>query len=73
MSLKTDGKGRKANASEPVTKESKNKLYETDQMGMKNPGSLQLSLVYHLGKLFGLRGREDPRNIKYGHVVLRQS
>ena len=73
MSLKKDGKGRKANASEPVTRESENKLYETGQMGMKSPGSLQLSVFYHLGKLFGLRGRDEPRNIKYGDVVLRQS
>ena len=73
MSLRKDGKGRQANASEPVIKQSENKLYETDQMGMKNPGSLQLSVFYHLGKLFGLRGKDDPRIIKYGDVVPRQS
>ena len=44
MSLRKDGKGIKANASEPITKDCEYKLYETDQMGMQNPGSLQLSV-----------------------------
>ena len=71
MSLKKDGKGRNARASEPVTKEKENKLYGTGQMGMMNPRALQLSIVYHLDKLFGLRGRDDPRKIRYGDVVLK--
>ena len=38
---------------------------------MMNPRALQLSIFYHLGKLFGLRGMDDPRKIRYGDIVLK--
>ena len=38
---------------------------------MMNPRARQLSVFYHLGKLFWLRGRDDPKKIRYGDVVLR--
>ena len=50
----------------------KNIVYETGQLGIKNPGVLQLSVFYHLGKVFELRGNDDPRNLKYDDVVLTQ-
>lgn len=71
MSLKKEGKGRKASASEPISTEDEEKLFEANQLGIKTPRSLQLSVFYYLGKLFGFRGRDEQRMLKYGDVVVK--
>ena len=40
MSLKKEGKGMKANASEPISTEDEEKLFEANQLGIKTPRSL---------------------------------
>lgn len=73
IAAKKEGLGAKALASERIEKEDEQLLISTGQLGDSNPVSLQFSLFYFFTKGFGLRGRQDQRNMKFGDITIGKS
>ena len=46
-------------------------LYSKGQFGLTNPESLQRTLWWHMTLLFGHRGRDESRQLKWGDVQLK--
>ena len=73
MTLKKAGLGRKAHASEAVTREDEDRLITSGQLGNNSPSSLQFSIFYYFTKGFGLRGRQEHRQLKFGDISLKET
>ena len=61
---KKAGLGRKAHAAEPLTEEDQNRLIEAGMLGKDTPWSLQFTVFYHFTKGFGMRGRDEHRQLR---------
>ena len=68
--LKKEGLGRKANAAMPLDKADEEKIKETGELSPDYPRSLQLAMFINFGKGFGLRGRDEHRNLRFGDVTV---
>jgi hypothetical protein len=68
MQLKKAGFGRKARASEPISHNDEEALFSAGEMVSHTPAALQFSLFYFFGKMFGFRGRDEHRKLKFGDV-----
>jgi len=69
--LKKQGLGNKSKASEAVTADDEDKMLKSGALGKSSPESLQFSMFYFFGKMFGLRGRDEHMKLKFGDVVLK--
>ena len=65
--------GRKIGASERIEPEEEIKLTETGEIGIETPRALQFTLFYHFCKGFGLRGRQDHRNMMFGDINIKST
>ena len=61
---KKKGLGRKAKAAEPITARDEAKLIESEILSKKTPWALQFTLFYFFTKGFGMRGRDEHRQLK---------
>lgn len=71
MELKKLGKGNKPNKSMNITPEEEEKMYASGSLGSSSPKSLQFTVFYYFGKMFGLRGRDEARQLKFGDIQLK--
>ena len=71
MKLKKDGLGRKAKASEAVTREDEEKLHSSGQLGKDSPSVLQFTIFYFFTKGFGIRGRHEHHQLKFGDISIK--
>ncbi len=71
MELKKLGKGNKPNKSMNITPEEEEKMYASGSLGSSSPKSLQSLYSIILGKMFGLRGRDEARQLKFGDIQLK--
>lgn len=62
--LLDQGLGTKTKQADPVSNEDEEKLWEKGVFGMKNSKSLQYTVFFYACKLFGLRGRDEHRNLQ---------
>ena len=58
------GLGRKAKAAKPITAHDETKLLRSEMLSDKSPWALQFSLFYFFTKGFGMRGRDEHRQLK---------
>ena len=65
--LKKLGLGRKRLAAEPISPDDEEKLLA----GQDTPTELQFSIFYAFTKGFGLRGRDEHRNMRFGDVQVK--
>ena len=71
VNLKKKWKGKKEKASKLVSPAEEEHLWETGQLGHSTPRIIQFTLWFFFTKVFGLRGRDGHRQLKYGDVTLR--
>lgn len=71
VELKKDGKGQKPNASTAVSSTEENLLWDKGQLGNSSPRVLIFSVWYYFTKCFGLRGRQEHRQLMFGDVELK--
>ena len=69
--LKKQGLGRQKRASECITANDEDLLKEKKFLGIETPESLQFSVYYYFSKGFGLRGRDEHRQMKFGDVSVK--
>jgi hypothetical protein len=68
--LKQSGKGNRPNKAEPLSVADEEKLWQIGQLGMHSPESLYNTVWYYNAKLFGFRGCQEARNLKWGDIEL---
>ena len=73
IKLKKEGLGRKANASKAIEQEDEMKLITTGKLGKDTPGTLQFTLFYYFTKGFGIRGRDEHRQLKFGDINIKET
>ena len=69
--LKKTGLSRKGNASELIDAQDDQRLIEHGQLGDHSPRVLQTTIFYIFGKGFGLRGRDEHRNMRFQDVEIK--
>lgn len=69
--LKKTGLGRKGNASELIDANDDQKLIDHGQLGDHSPRALLTTIFYTFGKGFGLRGRDEHRNMRFQDVEIK--
>ena len=69
-SLKSKGQGNRPYASRAVTNAEEDTLWVQQQFGYDTPRQLQFTLWYFFTKCFGLRGRDEHRQLKFGDIEL---
>lgn len=69
--LKSAGKGNRPNQALPISQEEEDALYAAGQFGLSSPEALQRTLWWHMTVLFGHRGRDESRQLKWGDVQLK--
>ncbi|VDI55307.1 Hypothetical predicted protein, partial [Mytilus galloprovincialis] len=72
VQLKKLGKEHKPNASKAVSKDEEHLLWEQGQLGDGTPRILIFSLWYYLTKCFGLRGRNEHRQLQLGDILMKK-
>ena len=72
-SLKKKGLGRKQHASEVITLDEEQMLLEKNILGKQNPISLQNTIFFQFCKGFGLHGRDEHRQMRFGDVIIKES
>ena len=68
--LKKDKKGNRPNRAEPVTFEEEERLWTSGEFGTHNPLALTRTMWWYSSLLFGLRGRDESRKMKWGDIKL---
>ena len=68
--LKKDKKGNRPNRAEAVTFDEEDKLWENGDFGVHNPLALTRTMWWYSSMLFGLRGRDESRKMKWGDVKI---
>jgi hypothetical protein len=68
--LKQSGKGNRPNKAEPLNVEDEDKLWKTGQLGTHSPEALYNTIWYFNAKLFGFRGCQEARQLKWGDIEL---
>ncbi len=71
IDLFSQGKGRKPNASSPVSEEEELKMWETGALGTDNPDTLNFTMWFIITKAMGLRPREEHRQIQWADFGLK--
>ena len=69
--LRSKGKGRRPNASDPLTKEEEDLLWERGQLGDHNPEVLVRTSWYTSTMHFGWRSRDEQRKVCLGDFQLK--
>lgn len=69
--LSSQGFGNKPNKAEPLTEKDEELLWESGELGLHSPRSLSNTVWYHCTKLFGFRGGDESRQLKWGDVSLK--
>ena len=72
-SLKKKGLGRRQHASEVITREEEKMLLDKNILGKHNPTSLQNAIFFQFCKGFGLRGRDEHRQMRFGDVIVKET
>ena len=54
-----------------ISKQQVEKLFQSGELGPKNPAQLQRTACFYLGIYFGRRGRENQREMKPAMLTLR--
>ncbi|VDI22743.1 Hypothetical predicted protein [Mytilus galloprovincialis] len=72
VQLKKLGKGHKPNASKAVSKDEEDVLWEQGQLGDGTPRILIFSLWYYFTKCFGLRGRNEHRQLQLEDILMKK-
>ena len=70
--LKTTGKGNRPHRAAPITRQEEDKLYESGQLGLASPMSLLTTVWMLTTMLFGHRGRQECRQLKWGDIKLQK-
>jgi len=73
VQLKKAGLGRLPNRSSHLDPEDEDKMFEAGVFGKATPKALQTTLFYFFGKMFGLRARDEARQLKVGDIELRRT
>ena len=66
------GKGQKPKAAKAISADDENLMWEEGQLGDSSPRTLIFSVWYYFTKCFGLRGRNEHRQLFLGDVVLKK-
>ena len=66
--LHQNGIGRKVKHAEVITKDKENQLWDSGQLGVDTPRSLQNAVFYYNGKKFCLRGGEECRQLRISQL-----
>lgn len=66
--LKLLGQGNRPNRSESITFDEEDQLWQSGQLGYENPMSVLRTIWLYLTMLFGLRGRHEARQMRWGDV-----
>ena len=69
--LKSAGKGNRPIQALPISEAEEQMLYDAGQFGLTGPDALQRTLWWHMTVLFGHRGRDESRQLKWGDVQLK--
>ena len=69
--LKPAGKGNRPNQALPISEAEEQKINDAGQLGLTSPDALQCTLWWHMTVLFGHRGRDQSRQLKWGDVQLK--
>jgi hypothetical protein len=72
IQLKKLGKGQKPKAAKAISADVENLMWEEGQLGDSSPRTLIFSVWYYFTKCFGLRGRNEHRQLLLGDVVLKK-
>ncbi len=68
--LKSKGKGNKPNRAEPLDQNVIKKLWDSGQLGLHSAKSLLNTMWYFNTELFGFRGGDENRQLRWGDVDL---
>ena len=63
VQLKKAGLGRKPNRSSHLDPEDEDKMFQAGVFGNATPKALQTTVFYYFGKMFGLRARDEIRQL----------
>ena len=66
--LHENGKGTKVKHAEVITRDEEDQLWDSGELGITNPRSLQNAVFYYNGKNFCLRGGEECRQLKISQL-----
>ncbi|XP_070555060.1 uncharacterized protein KIAA1958-like [Ptychodera flava] len=69
VDLKGQGKGRKELKSEEISAEEEETMWQAGVLGINNPQSANFTMFFLFGKHFGMRGRNEHRQLKFGDIV----
>ncbi|XP_070562377.1 uncharacterized protein [Ptychodera flava] len=69
VDLKGQGKGRKELKSEEISAEEEETMWQAGVLGINNPQSANFTMFFLFGKHFGMRGRNEHRQLKFGEIV----
>ena len=69
--LKQKGLGNRPKRADPLSDEDEEKLWETGQLGDHNPQALLNTVWYLNTKLFGFRGSDESRHLKWDDITLK--
>ena len=72
IQLQKLGKGQKPKAAKAISADDENLMWEEGQLGDSSPRTLIFSVWYYFTKCFGLRGRNEHRQLFLGDVVLKK-
>ena len=73
VELKKQGLGRLPNKSEHITHEEECQMFESGAFSSNTPRGLLSALYYNFGKLFGLRARDEARQLKLEDIQLKET
>ena len=70
--LKSEGKGNRPMHATALTKAEEDQLYATGQFGLNSPQALQRTVWWLTTLLFGHRGRNESRQMKWGDIQVKK-
>ena len=70
--LRKQGKGNKPNAIVALENEDIERTFDENQFGIHDPDVLSRTMWFFLTLHFGHRARHEPRQMKFGDIVLRK-
>ena len=72
MQLKKCGMGGKPRASDAISPEEENAMWDSGVLGKQDGDSINFTLWYIFTKHFGLRGRDEHKKLTYGDITLQK-
>ena len=70
--IKSDGKGNRPNRTTSLSEEEEMLLFEKGQLGWETPEALQRTIWWLTTILFGHRGRDEARQLRWGDIILKE-